>query len=489
MAARSLPTRPNLEQYKKQAKDLVKAWKAGGPDAIARIRAHHDRARMTLTDAQFVIAREHGFDSWPTFAAHLHSLTPEGSPREIWRRAERAIVDGDEPSLEALLREHGDLLRTGPVVSSWLGGLAPDYRDGDARVIIAKEHFVESWEQFARLAAAMKDPASAISWFETAVDAVIAGDEGTLERQLRADPELIRARSTRTHHSTLLHYVGANGVEGFRQRTPKNAVRIAEILLDAGADIDATADMYGGGQTTLGLVATSIHPANAGVQEDLMTVLLARGASVGGTTGIDAWSRLISACHANGRPQAAEFLAERAPGLDLEAAAGVGRLDVVRGFFTADGELRDTSTAKQMTDGFAWACEYGRTPVVAFLIQRGVDVGTKLRNHGQTGLHWAAFGGYPDTVRILLNARSPVNEKDPEFDGTPLGWALYAWGGGGPRPGSELYYDVVAQLVAAGATVDPQWLDASSRGFPLARRIQDDPRMRAALGHQRSASY
>jgi len=87
-----------------------------------------------------------------------------------------------------------------------------------------------------------------------------------------------------------------------------------------------------------------------------------------------------------------------------------------------------------------------------------------------------------DTVRLLLHAHSSVNVQDTEFNGTPLGWALYAWGGGGPRPGSELYYDVVAQLVAAGATVEPQWLDASSRGFPLPQRIREDPRMRAALG-------
>lgn len=404
------------------------------------------------------------------------------SPREIWQRAERAIVDGDDSTLDATLREHGDTLRSGPVRSAWLGGLAPDYRTGDARVIIAKEHFVEGWDQFARLADAMKDPASAISRFETAVDAVVGGEEITLERLLRADPDLIHARSTRTHHSTLLHYVGANGVEGFRQRTPKNAVRIAEILLDAGAGIDAPADMYGGGQTTLGLVATSIHPVNAGVQEDLMAFLLARGASVGDTEGLDGWSRLINSCHANGRPQAAQFLAERAPGLDLEAAAGVGRLDVVKSFFTAACHLKEPATVKQMTDGFSWACEYGRTPVVEFLIQLGFDVGARLRHHGQTGLHWAAYGGHPDTVRVLLNAHSPVNEKDTAFDGTPLGWALYAWGGGGPRPGSELYYDVVAQLVAAGATVEAQWLDASSRGFPLTQRIQDDPRMRAALG-------
>jgi hypothetical protein len=64
-----------------------------------------------------------------------------------------------------------------------------------------------------------------------------------------------------------LHYVAANGVEGYRQKTPKNAVKVAEILLNAGAEVGADFD-YGSlrrayperaGSTPLGLVATSVR--------------------------------------------------------------------------------------------------------------------------------------------------------------------------------------------------------------------------------------
>jgi len=44
------------------------------------------------------------------------------------------------------------------------------------------------------------------------------------------------ARSTREHRATLLHYVRANAVEGYRQKSPRNTVRIAEILLNAGVE-------------------------------------------------------------------------------------------------------------------------------------------------------------------------------------------------------------------------------------------------------------
>ena len=74
-----------------------------------------------------------------------------------------------------------------------------------------------------------------------------------LKRILRDNPTLIRARSSREHGATLLHYVSANGVEGYRQRTPKNIVAIARLLLDAGAEVDATADVYGGGGDDAGI--------------------------------------------------------------------------------------------------------------------------------------------------------------------------------------------------------------------------------------------
>jgi ankyrin repeat protein len=165
-----------------------------------------------------------------------------------------------------------------------------------------------------------------------------------------------------------------------------------------------------------------------------MAFLLDRGASVGEAKGATAWSSLIRGCLANGRGMAAEFLARRAPELDLEAAAGVGRLDVVESFFTTGGQLRDGATETQMRDGFTWACEYGRADVVDFLLQRGMRVDARLRHHGQTGLHWAHTTATLDTVRALLERQSPVNAKDETFRGTALGWTLYAWGGGGPDP-------------------------------------------------------
>src|SRR5207248_2327748 len=69
--------------------------------------------------------------------------------------------------------------------------------------------------------------------FELAADAVIEGRLTDLHRLLRDRPALATARSHRQHHANLLHYVAANGVEQYRQKSPSNAVEIATTLLEA----------------------------------------------------------------------------------------------------------------------------------------------------------------------------------------------------------------------------------------------------------------
>src|SRR5262249_38323890 len=157
-------------------------------------------------------------------------------------------------------------------------------------------------------------------------------------------------------------------------------------------------DAYGGRSTTLGLTATSWHPQAASVQLPLMELLIERGAIIDGPDGGSA----VNGCLHNGRGEAAEFFANHGAKLDLEAAAGVGRLDIVRSFLNDDRTPKPPATTEQMKDGFAWACEFGRTSVVEFLLKQGIEIDVRLRHNGQTGLHWAALGGHADTVKLLL---------------------------------------------------------------------------------------
>jgi hypothetical protein len=461
MPARDLPARPNIEQYRKQAKDLLKNWKAADPATKRR-----------LADAQFEIAREHGFDTWKKFTKHIDRLSSAAEKAVIWKTAEDALVAGDATTLERLMREHEKMFRSERPQSSWLGNLTPRYDKGDARAIIADEHCFKEWDQFAEFRKQLGDPSSPVAQFERAVDAIVSGQADTLDRLLRQQPDLIRARSGRTHRSTLLHYVGANGVESWRQRTPKNIMEIARMLLDAGAEIEAGADMYGPGCTTLGLTATSMHPKNAGVLHDLIDLLLARGAKLTAHGAGNAHA-LISGCLANGRAEAAEYLAAKGAPLDLEGAAGVGRLDLVKSFFNAGGTLTTTATVKQMYDGFNWACEYGRTDVVEYLLDRGVDVNATTEPRTHIGVHWAAYGGHLEIVKALLKRAPKLDTRDKAFGATPLGWAMHGWWEKKDPAQREPYYEIVALLVAAGAPVERAWLTGE--------QAITEPRMVAAI--------
>jgi hypothetical protein len=125
-----------------------------------------------------------------------------------------------------------------------------------------------------------------------------------------------------------------------------------------------------------------------------------------------------------------------------------------------------------MKSAFKWACAYGHLDVVRFLLDRGIDVGE--RHRGETPLHVAAFGGHAEIVAVLLGRGGPVDARDEVWDGTPLGWALFAWGNEEDATKRGRYYSVVDRLVAAGSVVQPEWLDEE--------QIRGDERMLSALG-------
>jgi hypothetical protein len=171
------------------------------------------------------------------------------------------------------------------------------------------------------------------------------------------------------------------------------------------------------------------------------------------------------------RPQC--FLVSGGAEVDLEAAAGIGRLDLVKACFDEDGRLKVPSTPEQMKDGFAWACEFGRADVVRFLLERGKDVRARLKHHGQTGQHWAAGGGHLETVKILLDFGAPVDATDDEWSATPGQWAIFGWQNRRTPIAVERYYSVVRLHVAAGASVRSEWLDEDA--------VRADPAMQEAL--------
>jgi len=111
MSVRKLPVRPDREQVRRQAKDLLRAIHSGNPDAIAQLRAHHPKdlrpADVKLTDAQHVLARSYGASSWPRLVQACDLIDA------IWR--------DDVDALLALITKNPDLLHEHATIrdSNW----------------------------------------------------------------------------------------------------------------------------------------------------------------------------------------------------------------------------------------------------------------------------------------------------------------------------------------------------------------------------------
>jgi ankyrin repeat protein len=430
-----LPSRVDLEQYKRLAKDFQRACQSRVPHAIRDCAAR-----------------------WLERLARLeHSQITPDVRRRIDREAAR--LDRHWDALQRPKRDRECVL-------------------ADAQFFVARAHGFSSWATFVHHVESLAHISSVVSSFEAAVDAIVRGDAATLQQLLHDHPELTQERSTREHRSTLLHYISANGVEDFRQRTPKNIVEIARILLDAGADVNAESDAYGGGSTTLGLVATSIHPAEAGVQIALLDTLLGYGARLEQRSATGQWRSVINDCIANGQPAAAEFLRARGAPLDFESAAALGDLEFIARSASGPNPLDIRISKEQLESAFRYACGYGRSNVVDFFLERGVHP----RTHDvQSGLHWAAYSADINIVRRLLEHGWRVDIKHPDLGATPLEVAIQVWADTTDVADRDRSYEVIALLVRAGATIDPEWCDRDDDRRVLASKMHADARMQAAL--------
>jgi len=265
--------------------------------------------------------------------------------------------------------------------------------------------------------------------FASGVHSVITGDVDALQSLLRSKPDLVRARSARrtcqdpvVHGATLLHYLGANGVEGHNQRSPSNAVDVAKTLLGAGAEADALAGMYGGQYATLSMLVSSTPPAKAGVQVPLVDILVDYGASVDGV-GSQTWGSPLRTALAFGFIAAAEALVRRGARVDnIAHAAGLGRYaDVERLLPGSDPPSRHSA--------FALAAQLGHADIVRLLLDAGVDPDRYnpdgLHAHA-TPLHLSALAGHDDVVQLLVERGARLDIEDTIYHSTPLGWAEYA---------------------------------------------------------------
>ena len=102
---RLLPQHPNLEQLRKQAKDLLEQYRSGDSAAnaeVQRFERNPDPSTLALNDAQRILARAYGYDSWPKLKAFVDGST-------IARFAE-AVKAGDLAQVRTMLASRPELI-------------------------------------------------------------------------------------------------------------------------------------------------------------------------------------------------------------------------------------------------------------------------------------------------------------------------------------------------------------------------------------------
>jgi hypothetical protein len=231
--------------------------------------------------------------------------------------------------------------------------------------------------------------------FEQAAEAVTSGDLGAVGRLLDEHPDLVRARSPRPHRCTLLNYCAANGTE--RQQTPPTAPAVTQLLLERGADPNATCNLYGGGSTTMSLMLTSRFPPEAGLDGELTRVLLQFGAKL-------EMGDLMGAIEYGLGRSVNAFADAGAPTENLFVASGLGRLDLIDRMLAAGADVNERFPDGGYGTALHAAAAMNQQAAVTRLLAAGAD--RHVRNRwDSTPAGTARFFGHEEAAALINNQR------------------------------------------------------------------------------------
>ena len=287
LPTRTLTDRPDLDQLKRQAKELLDAFRAGDASAIAEVAAHYHDASpssFALHDAQLVLARAYGFESWPKLKAFVDGATDQ--------RLRAAVREGDMAAVRDMLHARPELAARSNALHVAVTNRLPDlvrvlmahganarvgiypHREATSPLTVAVERgyddivaIIRDEETRRQAARAGVDTPS-----ESLFEAIAAADTDRVCRLIDADPSLVRARHP-VYDWTPLH-AAARSLN----------TDLVRWLIDHGADVATRA---GRDQITPLDAADhwSRHVWREGAQgfdrlAGVMTVLLERGAEL-----------------------------------------------------------------------------------------------------------------------------------------------------------------------------------------------------------------
>jgi ankyrin repeat protein len=444
----------NLEQLRKQAKELVKEARAGDADAVSRLAGREP----ILANAQLALAREQGYPSWPALAvaaeagteAFVQAATSGQKARADAMLAARPEI-ADDPWAALVLGRgwRGDPNRPGGPLS-WAPILYVShsvYANADlARELLARgadpnATFTNEYGEMSALygaAGVVHDP----ELTRVLLEAGANPDDGeSVYHSVAADsPDCLRL--------LLAHGAQATGTNGLGHALDYDRIEPVRMLLEAGADPNEHAHLA--------------HAVRRGRGPEFLELLVEHGAELdrpGGETWRGDVPLRTAYAHSvlRNREDNAELLARLGASTELDPTdAAVAAL--ARGERPTEPLPAEFDVDQQEVLILA-AIRGNLEPVVEAVgpnfsgVVGGSPEGTLL--------HHAAWMGNAKVVGDLLALGADATAESGDEFSTPLAWTALASGHYSDLPGRD-FLGVARLLVERGADLEPRFLDVAA---------------------------
>jgi len=489
---RTLPARADQEQQRKLAKELIAAYRRGDDEARRRIRAElPNKPEIALGDAQFVLAREYGFESWRALKEHIEAKAREARPPI--ERFKSAVQRGDAKALRRVLESNAEVRAA---INQPIFGF-------DSPALVAMGDEPEIADVLLEFGA---DPNRGSDWWAGSFHPLYGASPRVAERLLAAGAVPDACAAAHLDRIDLLSHMIAEKASRVNERggdgqTPLHFARsraAVDLLLASGADIDAR-DVDHRSTAAEWMLSDSDDPAKSRL--DLARYLVERGASadIFLVAALGLTDRALALVAAN--PSVLELrtgqgeYAEKPPSsyhvylwaighnmTPLQTAARFKQFETLAALArvappeqrlllacheadagAARAIVRDNpgiverligADRRALTDE-AWAAN---GPAVELMLELGFDPAAPavIGPKGGNALHCAAWEGSVECVSALLrypSGRALLNSREEVYNGTPLSWCCHGSGNCGRREANHA--EVARLLLEAGEVLNP----------------------------------
>jgi ankyrin repeat protein len=493
----SLPERPDLDQLRRQAKELRDAVRRGDAAAVERFGRHRPAALQgvtSLASAQLVIARELGFPSWPRLKAAISTAAADADRRV--QAFVTAVIEGRLRQARDILGADPGIARRGLLAATVLGDADAVQEmlaaDPAAAVAIDDERgwppllyaCYSRWPQ--------TDPgresglAQVVRLLLDAGASPNTNDGGRIRYRsaLRGSVELNNPGITKTLLDDGAHPDPGQPIGDAIAHRDQRCLR---LLLAHGARVARTwalgAAVYNDNPGAMSMLLEALEAGGAGAAEQATEVLPEAAASASylvvaalldagadpRAADEDGVSALRLAVRAGREDTAARLRAAGAPDdcTDVDRFIGAclnGDRQAAERLLAGHPDLRDRLTDQ---DQAAIVAAAASRPAETIALMLDLGFSSRARRFGDEPLHEAAYHGNAATVRVLLGAGADIDARDDRFDSTPLAFATVGSREQAGRPGD--WITTVRLLIEAGASREGVWIP----GKPPSEEVMD----------------